>query len=134
MKSLNKNLLTIDAAKANDSPPQVPEAHLMFLEEFTPEMEKKFHKQIMHPYYKSVFADLALRSSPPPKEAKVQKSVDKVTFVEYVKLPGILADRFFSLATLGSTEQRIHEDTFVHLLSHVFSSSLDKKQELAFSM
>ena len=109
-------------------------AQLIFLEDLNEEMDKKFTKLILQPHLKAIFTDLSLRSSQPPKDSKIQKSIDKVTFVEYINLPGILSDRFYSLATLGSQDTRITEEIFQHLLLHVYRASLEQKMELAFSM
>lgn len=87
----------------------------------------------LQPYFVGVFADLALRSSTPPLNFKI-KSIDRVTFLEYVNLPGIVSDRFFLLATEGAKENRIVQEQFVNLMLRTFASSLDDKMELAFSM
>jgi len=109
--------------------------NLIFLEDLSDELEKKFVKFHLKPYFLSVFADLSLRSSAPPNNAnKNLKSIEKVTFVEYCNLPGIVSDRFYKLASLGSTDTRITEDTFVNLMLTVFSASLEKKMELVFKM
>jgi hypothetical protein len=65
---------------------------------------------------------------------KNQKSIEKVTFVEYINLPGIVSDRFYKLASTGSTDTRIAEEPFVNLMLSVFSASLEKKMELVFKM
>jgi len=108
--------------------------NLIYLEDLSDELEKKFVKFHLRPYFLSVFADLSLRSSAPPNNAKVQKSIEKVTFVEYCNLPGIVSDRFYKLASIGSTDTRITEETFVNLMLTVFSASLEKKMELVFKM
>jgi len=69
---------------------------------------KKFNSQILQPYFKGVYADLLLRSAPPKEQKTLQ--VDKVTLVEFIDLPGILADRFYSITGNGSkTDARVHE-------------------------
>lgn len=100
-------------------------------------LEKKFVKSILKPYFLSVFADLNLRSTVPPNQTNknlILKSIDKVTFVEYINLPGIVSDRFYKLASVGSTDSRITEDNFVNLMLSVYSASLEKKMELVFKM
>ena len=105
------------------------------MEDLSDELEKKFVKFHLKPYFLSVFADLSLRSSAPPKnDNKNLKSIEKVTFVEYCNLPGIVSDRFYKLASLGSTDTRISEETFVNLMLTVFSASLEKKMELVFKL
>jgi len=96
-------------------------------------VDQVFISDELQPYFVGVFADLALRSSTPPLNFKI-KSIDRVTFLEYVNLPGIVSDRFFLLATEGAKENRIVQEQFVNLMLRTFASSLDDKMELAFSM
>ena len=77
----------------------------------------------LRPYFSGIFSDLALRSTPAPNKNS-GKSIDKVTFVEYIQLPGIVSDRFYTLATDGRTDARISEETFTNLMIQVFCSSL----------
>ena len=108
---------------------------LVYLEELSEDLEKKFVKFHLRPYFLSVFADLALRSSTYPNPTgKIQKSIDKVTFVEYINLPGIVSDRFYKLASTTSTDTRITEEPFLNIMLSVFCASLEKKMELAFKM
>ena len=108
---------------------------LVYLEELSEDLEKKFVKFHLRPYFLSVFADLSLRSSTYPNPTgKIQKSIDKVTFVEYINLPGIISDRFYKLASTTSTDTRITEEPFLNIMLSVFCASLEKKMELAFKM
>jgi len=117
------------------APTDPQDFNLIYLEDLSDELEKKFVKFHLKPYFLSVFADLSLRSSAPPKnDNKNLKSIEKVTFVEYCNLPGIVSDRFYKLASLGSTDTRITEETFVNLMLTVFSASLEKKMELVFKL
>ena len=71
----------------------------------------------------------------PPAKKEIQgKSIDKVTFVEYINLPGVFSDRFLALAENGSADSRIPEGNFLDLLLRTFSSNLDTKMKLAFDM
>lgn len=117
------------------TPTDPQEYELIYLEDLSDELEKKFVKFHLRPYFLCVFADLSLRSSAPANVAnKNQKSIEKVTFVEYINLPGIVSDRFYKLASTGSTDTRIAEEPFVNLMLSVFSASLEKKMELVFKM
>ena len=62
------------------------------------------------------------------------KAIDKVTFIEYINLPGIVSDRFHALATQGRADGRIVEDAFMSLMLQVYSSSLDTKMQLTFKV
>ena len=106
--------------------------NLLYMEDFDPEVDPDFIKRELKPYFSGVFADLALRST--QSQSNPQKSIDKVTFVEYVNLPGIVSDRFHALASKGHTDGRIYEDNFIELLLQVFSSSVETKTRLTFKM
>jgi hypothetical protein len=43
------------------------------------------------PYFKDIYIDLVGRSD------NKQKGINKITFVEYTLLPGLLAERFFAV-------------------------------------
>ena len=73
--------------------------NLLYMEDFDPEVDPDFIKKELKPYFSGVFADLALRST--QSQSIPQRSIDKVTFVEYVNLPGIVSDRFHALASKG---------------------------------
>ena len=96
-------------------------------------MDSKFINSELKPYFSGIFSDLALRSTPAANKS-AGKSIDKVTFVEYVLLPGIISDRFYTLATEGRTDGRISEECFTDLMVQVFCSSLQSKMQLTFSM
>jgi hypothetical protein len=49
-------------------------------------------------------------------------------------LPGIVSDRFHTLATQGRSDGRILEEAFISLMLQVYSSSLDEKMQLTFKM
>ena len=106
---------------------------MLFLEDFDAEIDNQFVSKELKPYLSGIFADLALRSTPAPNKSSV-KSIDKVTFVEYVLLPGIVSDRFYALSADGRSDGRITEDGFNNLMVQVFCSSLRSKMQLTFNM
>lgn len=140
MSSANHQVFKFpDPAQQNAGQPVVPASYteqpnLLFIEGLNEELDAKFMSSIVEPYLKGVFDDLCLRSQPPPRDAKCQKSIDKVCFGEYNNLPGIIADRFFNLAKDTSKDPRIQQEPFLKLFKQVYSSSLDQKMELAFRM
>ena len=107
------------------------------MEELSPELIKKFNQDELRPYLKGVYADLLLRSSP-AKDQKTCTQVDKVTFIEYINLPGILSERFFSLTCpCGSAQKvdsRVLPDKFINTISTVYCSSLEDKMQLVFQL
>ena len=78
--------------------------------------------------------DLSLRSQQPTPITDKRKSIDKITFIEYVNLPGIVCDRFHSLASKDSLEGRVYEEDFIDLMLKVFVSSVETKMGLTFKM
>lgn len=106
---------------------------LLYLEDFDAELDPIFIKKELKPYFNGIFDDLALRSTPVTNKS-AGKSIDKVTFVEYIQLPGIVSDRFYTLASEGKQDGRISEESFTKLMTTVFCSSLRAKMELTFNM
>ena len=84
------------------------------MEDFDPVVDPEFIKKELRPYFSGVFADLALRST--QSQSNPQRTIDKVTFVEYVNLPGIVSDRFHALASKNSQDGRIYEESFIELM------------------
>lgn len=110
--------------------------NLLYMEDFDPEVDPGFIKHHLRPYFSEVFTDLCLRSTRDPRVVKrdITKSIDKVTFVEYVNLPGIVSDRFHAIATNGHPDGRVFEKAFISLLLQVFSSSVETKMRMTFKM
>jgi len=71
--------------------------NLLYMEDFDPEVDPEFITKELRPYFSGVFADLALRST--QTQSNGSKTIDKVTFTEYINLPGIVSDRFHALAS-----------------------------------
>jgi len=59
-------------------------------------MDAKFTEETACPYFKALFSSLCYRNTSPRKTKTVERFIDNATFFEYVKLPGIIADRFYS--------------------------------------
>ena len=78
----------------------MPVVELLYMEDFDPEVDPEFIKRELKPYLSGLFADLSLRSTQSSSSSRT-KTIDKVTFVEYCNLPGIVSDRFHSLACKG---------------------------------
>ena len=104
----------VNAQAPMGSPSPSAVVNLLYMEDFDPDVDPDFIKKELRPYLSQVFADLALRST--QSQSGSQKTIDKVTFVEYVNLPGIVSDRFHALACKGHTEGRVYEENFIELL------------------
>jgi hypothetical protein len=106
----------------------------LYVEDYFAEMDDQFIKDEFRPYLLGVFADFAMRSTPSSQNAYPGKSIDKVTFTEYINLPGMLSDRFYILAKKDRTDNRIYEEDFLSIMISVFTASLEQKLNFVFSV
>ncbi len=58
-------------------------------------MDGRFVREFLTPYLRDVYRDLSLRSL--SSTAQKDKKVDKVTFVQYCNLPGIISERLLKI-------------------------------------
>jgi hypothetical protein len=75
---LNDNLSQSNANIQNDE--------MIMVEDFDATIDNDFIKEKLTPYLSDLYKDLLMRSNQPD-------NIDKVTFIEYTKLPGIINDR-----------------------------------------
>ena len=109
--------------------------NLLYMEDFDPLVDPGFIQQVLRPYFSHVFTDLCLRSARDPQCKSGDKlTIDKVTFVEYVNLPGIVSDRFHALASDNNPDGRVNEHNFIELLLQVFGSSVETKMRMTFKL
>lgn len=95
------------------------------------EGDSKFIKDFLTPYFKDLYKDLILRCL--SSAAIQEKKLDKVTFIEYCNLPGIINDRFFKMFDIDGNGL-ITEDSFIKNMIKVFISDLDTRMRLTFNM
>lgn len=88
---------------------------------------EKFKKEVAIPYFKDIFKDLVAQSD------DKNKGINKVTFLTYTNLPGMIGDRFFAVMDLSKTEY-IDLREFVHGFFKVYYSSLETKMKLTFDV
>ena len=69
-----------------DPSAQQDEHDVLHIEDYDANIDNIFINEHLTPYFKDLFKDLMMRSSNP-------NHLDKVTFIEYTKLPGIINDR-----------------------------------------
>jgi len=86
-----------------------------------------FKKEVVIPYFKDIYKDLASRSD------KKTSGINKITIIDYCQLPGILAERFFSLLDANNDEY-IDLREFVYILFKVYYSSFDAQVKLVFDI
>jgi Ca2+-binding EF-hand superfamily protein len=84
-----------------------------------------FQKNIVLPYFKDIYKDLASRSENP------DKGIEKFTLLQYCELPGVYGDRFFAiLDTDGSGFIELKE--FLVGFFRVYCSDFETNLKLAF--
>ena len=84
-----------------------------------------FQKNIVLPYFKDIYKDLASRSENP------NKGIEKFTILQYCELPGVYGDRFFAiLDTDGSGFIELKE--FLVGFFRVYCSDFETNMKLAF--
>lgn len=71
---------------------QLEEDKLEFLDISSDAEAADFKKKVVIPYFKDIFKSLSESCMDQDK-----KQVDKVTFLQYTNLPGVLGDRIFAI-------------------------------------
>ena len=88
---------------------------------------EEFKKNVAIPYFKDIFKDLVAQSD------DKSKGVNKVTFLTYTNLPGIIGERFFAVLDLSKNDY-VDLREFVHGFFKVYYSNLETKLKLSFDM
>jgi hypothetical protein len=68
---------------------------IIHVEDYDENLDGRFIKDFLTPYLRDVYKDLSLRSLAP--QAIKDKKVDKVTFIQYCALPGIISERLLKI-------------------------------------
>jgi hypothetical protein len=100
------------------------------VEEFDNSTDSKFIKEAMVPYFKDLFKDLSMRCHISTSSKLV---VDKIVFMEYTQLPGIINDRLFKMFE-GKDDQLINESSFIANFIKIYISDVDTKMRMTFNM
>lgn len=103
----------------------------MYCERFndTERFDQVFLEEYLKPYLVDLFRDLARRCK---QQSSNKKVIDKITLIEYFRLPILFGERFFSVIT--SSNEKMNEKNFIRSLTKVYASDVDTKLKLAFSM
>lgn len=88
---------------------------------------EQFKKEIVVPYFKDIYKDLASRSD------KKSSGINKVTIIDYCQLPGILAERFFSLLD-DNGDEYIDLKEFVYVMFKIYYSKFEDQVKLVFDI
>lgn len=99
----------------------------LVIPDFSEIESEQFKKEVVIPYFKDIYKDLASRSD------KKSAGINKVTIIDYCQLPGILAERFFSLLDANQDEY-IDLREFVYILFKIYYSNFDNQVKLVFDI
>lgn len=80
----------------------------------------EFRKKVVIPYFKDIFKSLSESC------ADQEKHVDKVTFLQYTNLPGVLGDRIFAIMDQDG-DGFLDLKEFINGLFDIYFSSFEKK-------
>eukprot|EP00347_Sterkiella_histriomuscorum_P022522 403338173 len=90
-------------------------------------VSQEFQDLVIEPYFKDIYSDLVHRSTDP------SKGIDKLTIMKYSQLPGIIAERFFTLLDVNKTGY-VSFKNFMDQLLMLFHSNLKQKLMSVFQM
>jgi hypothetical protein len=65
------------------------------VEDYEEAVDGRFVREYLLPYFKDLYKDLALRSIHP--QAIKEQRMDRVAFVQYANMPGILSERLLKI-------------------------------------
>jgi hypothetical protein len=117
------------------------------IEDYDDTLDKQFIEKWATQYFRDLYNDLLMRSNQ-------QDHLDKVNFIEYTKLPGIINDRlhFMFMGVKGNGKSsksgnspdkaspglkgsdHVTEKSFEENLVRIFSGDLDSKMKFTFEM
>ena len=112
---------------------------MLQVEDFDESVDPDFIKMYLTPYLRDLYKDLQMRSS--------TANIDKVTFIEYTKLPGIINDRLHVMfsdykqkneknITLEDKKNQdfVTDSSFLKNFTTIFIGNLDAKIKFTFEM
>ncbi len=106
---------------------------VILIEDFDEKMDSDFLNAVVIPYFKTIFADVAMRRHSPKKTDDELEFIDKVAFFEYARLPGLINDRFYNQFT-KTADDHIYEKAFIDGMLRVYLSSFEEKMSMTFKM
>jgi hypothetical protein len=113
------------------------------IEDFDHRLDVKFIEEYLIPYLSDLYKDLALRSfvlasQSPEQHQTEERLVDKVTFIQYCNLPGIISERLLKIimgdSSSDSSKNFISEEGFIKNMTTIFVSDVEMRMRLTFDM
>lgn len=104
------------------------DTYAQILLEFTePSQTDDFKLKVCLPYFKDIYKDLCSRSD------DKAKGVNKISFLDYSQLPGLLAERLFAVLD-QDRDGYLNSKEFLTGLSRIYCSSFDYKMKFVFEI
>jgi hypothetical protein len=104
------------------------------IKDFDQHQDPQFIKEHLTPYMHALFKDLSIRSSTKSSTFVQRSGIDRVVFVEYCQLPGIIWDRFLDMFVGTESQQNITIEQFTQNLTDIFISDLKTKMFFTFRL
>lgn len=106
----------------------------ILVEDFDENIDGKFIKDSLIPYLRDLYRDLALRSFVSTGQSNTrERRLDKVTFVQYTNLPGIISERLLKMFD-SNNDGMITEQSFISQMTKIFVSDLDTRMRVTFQV
>jgi len=86
-----------------------------------------FKMKVCLPYFKDIYKDLCSRSD------DKQKGVNKISFLDYCQLPGLLAERLFAVLDVDN-DNYLSSKEFLSGLLRIYCSVFDQKMKFVFDI
>ena len=86
-----------------------------------------FKMKVCLPYFKDIYKDLCSRSD------DKQKGVNKISFLDYCQLPGLLAERLFAVLDVDN-DSYLSSKEFLSGLLRIYCSVFDQKMKFVFDI
>ena len=112
-------------------PPKASSFSQIQVEDYDEHTDGRFVRDFLCPYFVDLYKDLTLRCLTPA--AIKEKKLDRITFLEYCNLPGIINDRLLKIFDTNN-DGLISENSFVSNLSYIFASDLETRMRITFCM
>jgi hypothetical protein len=103
----------------------------ILIDDFSAEDDPALLEEGIKPYLRDIYRDLLQRVWDP--QASQLREMDRLTFVEYCKLPVIVGERLFTILDEDETGY-IKEEQFAAGLSQLFFGDFHSRMRLCFRM
>lgn len=109
---------------------RVPRHAQIQIEDFS-ESEAQSLFEVIRPYLKDLYNDLNVRCI--ETDAISEKMIDKITFIDYTRLPVVIAERLFSIYD-KSKSGLMSEQVFSTCMFRVFGSEFQVRSRIIFQL